>query len=174
MESVDVVVIGAGAAGMMCAIEAARRGRSVVVVEHASAPGEKIRISGGGRCNFTNIHAGPKNFISKNPHFCISALARYRPRDFIELVKAHRIAYHEKTLGQLFCDGSATQIVAMLLGEMERHGADAAAGHRRQGIEKTEAGFALAMSERLDRLFVTGGCQWRQVHPQNGRQRFRL
>ena len=147
MKRVDVVIIGAGAAGMMCAIEAAKRGRSVLLVEHASAPGEKIRISGGGRCNFTNIHAGPKNFLSQNPHFCISALSRYRPRDFIALVERHGIAFHEKTLGQLFCDGSARQIIAMLLGEMERYGADLRLGAGVEGIEKTEAGFTVALSE---------------------------
>jgi len=147
VKRVDVVIIGAGAAGMMCAIEAAKRGRSVLLVEHASAPGEKIRISGGGRCNFTNIHAGPKNFLSQNPHFCISALSRYRPRDFIALVERHGIAFHEKTLGQLFCDGSARQIIAMLLGEMERYGADLRLGAGVEGIEKTEAGFTVALSE---------------------------
>lgn len=115
----DVVIIGAGAAGMMCAIEAGRRGRRVLVVDHARAPGEKIRISGGGRCNFTNIHAGPKNFLSVNPHFCKSALARYTPRDFLDLVERHRIPWHEKTLGQLFCDNSAKDIIAMLLAEMK-------------------------------------------------------
>src|SRR6188768_3458758 len=113
----DVIVIGAGAAGMMCAAEAGRRGRKVLVLESARAPGEKIRISGGGRCNFTNRHATPAQFFSANPHFCISALSRYSPQDFIALVDRHRIAWHEKTLGQLFCDGSATQIVAMLLDE---------------------------------------------------------
>ena len=123
MEFFDVVIVGAGAAGMMCAIEAAKRGRSVLVVDHARAAGEKIRISGGGRCNFTNIHASPKNFLSRNPHFCISALKRYTQHDFLALVKSHGIAFHEKTLGQLFCDGSATQIIALLLGEMKRHGA---------------------------------------------------
>ena len=123
METVDIVVIGAGAAGMMCAIEAARRGRSVLVVDHAKAAGEKIRISGGGRCNFTNLYASPKNYLSQNPHFCISAMSRYTQRDFIALVERHRIAYHEKTLGQLFCDGSALQIIEKLLGEMKRIGA---------------------------------------------------
>ncbi|WP_457941450.1 NAD(P)/FAD-dependent oxidoreductase [Mesorhizobium sp. 10J20-29] len=147
METVDVLIIGAGAAGMMCAIEAAKRGRSVMVVEHAAAPGEKIRISGGGRCNFTNIHASPKNFLSQNPHFCISALSRYRPRDFIALVEAHGIAYHEKTLGQLFCDGSATQIIAMLRGEMERYGAELRLGITVGRIGKTEAGFSVILAD---------------------------
>src|SRR6188472_1049696 len=104
MRSYDVVVLGAGAAGMMCAIEAGKRGRSVLVVDHAEAPGEKIRISGGGRCNFTNLNTSPNNFISANPHFAKSALRRYRQRDFIALVDRHNIAWHEKTLGQLFCD----------------------------------------------------------------------
>ncbi|MEO8113833.1 MAG: FAD-dependent oxidoreductase, partial [Phenylobacterium sp.] len=106
MDRYDVVVIGAGAAGMMCAIEAGRRGRRVLLVDHAKAAGEKIRISGGGRCNFTNLHTTPANFVSQNPGFCISALKRYRPADLIDLVERHGIAWHEKTLGQLFCDGS--------------------------------------------------------------------
>ncbi|MBU2484925.1 MAG: NAD(P)/FAD-dependent oxidoreductase [Alphaproteobacteria bacterium] len=119
----DVVVLGAGAAGMMCAVEAGRRGRSVVVIDHAKAPGEKIRISGGGRCNFTNLHCGPKNFISNNPHFAISALKSFTQHDFIDRVKAGGIAFHEKTLGQLFCDGSAREIIAMLTGDMREAGA---------------------------------------------------
>ncbi len=122
MNQFDVVVIGAGAAGLMCAIEAGKRGRRVLVLDHAKAPGEKIRISGGGRCNFTNIHAGPKNFISANPQFAISALRRYTPADFIALVDRHGIAWHEKTLGQLFCDGSARQIVDLLLAECAQAG----------------------------------------------------
>lgn len=145
METVDVVVIGAGAAGMMCAIEAGKRGRSVLVVDHAAAPGEKIRISGGGRCNFTNIHASPKNFLSQNPHFCISALSRYTQRDFIALVGRHGIAYHEKTLGQLFCDGSATQIIAMLVAEMKRHGAELRLATSVERIERTGDGFSLSL-----------------------------
>ncbi len=120
----DVVIIGAGAAGMMCAIEAGKRGRRVLILDHARAPGEKIRISGGGRCNFTNIDAGPKNFLSANPHFSKSALARYTPRDFLDLVERHRIAWHEKTLGQLFCDHSAKDIIAMLLAEMKAAGVE--------------------------------------------------
>src|SRR5215471_17363222 len=101
-EEFDVLVIGAGAAGMMCAIEAGKRGRKVLVVDHAKAPGEKIRISGGGRCNFTNVNTAPANFLSANPKFCFSALRRYRPADFIALVKRYDIAFHEKTLGLLF------------------------------------------------------------------------
>src|SRR3954454_16408119 len=107
----DGIILGAGAAGLMCAGVAARRGRSVLVLEQARAPGEKIRISGGGRCNFTNLHASPANFLSKNPRFCNSALAGYTQRDFIALVEAYGITWHEKTLGQLFCDGSSRQII---------------------------------------------------------------
>ncbi|XUY27212.1 NAD(P)/FAD-dependent oxidoreductase [Agrobacterium sp. rho-8.1] len=122
-EKCNVLILGAGAAGMMCAIRAGQRGRSVIILDHAKAPGEKIRISGGGRCNFTNIHAGPKNYLSTNPHFAKSALARYTPRDFIALVEKHRIAFHEKALGQLFCDDSAKDIIRMLLTEMQAVGA---------------------------------------------------
>ena len=146
MEQFDVVVIGAGAAGMMCAIEAGKRGRSVLVVDHAKAPGEKIRISGGGRCNFTNIHATAANFLSANPKFCVSALRRYRPRDFIALVDRHGIAHHEKTLGQLFCDGSAKQIVTMLLTEMEAAGCQLRLETGVDRLAKTDDGFELALS----------------------------
>jgi predicted Rossmann fold flavoprotein len=115
----EVIVVGAGAAGLMCAIEAGRRGRSVLVLEHSERPGKKILISGGGRCNFTNLHATPENFLSGNPDFCKSALARYTPADFLRLVEQHGIAWHEKKLGQLFCDISSKQIVEMLLKECE-------------------------------------------------------
>ncbi len=118
-ENCDVLVIGAGAAGMMCAIEAGKRSRSVMIIDHAEAPGEKIRISGGGRCNFTNLHCTPANFLSDNPHFCKSALSRYTQQDFIKLVEKHGIHWHEKTLGQLFCDDSARQIIQMLVTEMQ-------------------------------------------------------
>lgn len=118
----DVIILGGGAAGLMCAIEAGKRGRRVVVLERAARTGKKILISGGGRCNFTNIHCRPDNFISANPHFAKSALAAYTPADFIALVEKHRIAYHEKTLGQLFCDGSAQQIVNMLETECRQAG----------------------------------------------------
>jgi predicted Rossmann fold flavoprotein len=110
----DAVILGAGAAGLLCAIEAGRGGKRVALLDHADRIGKKIFISGGGRCNFTNLHCTPANFLSANPHFAKSALARYTPQDFIVLVESHRIAYHEKTLGQLFCDDSAKQIVAML------------------------------------------------------------
>jgi hypothetical protein len=118
----DVIVIGAGAAGMMCAGEAGRRGRRVLLIEHAPKLGEKIRISGGGRCNFTNLHCTPVNFLSQNPDFCRSALARYTPRHFVALVESYGIAYHEKKLGQLFCDGPSQQIINMLKAECDRGG----------------------------------------------------
>jgi predicted Rossmann fold flavoprotein len=114
---VDVLIVGAGAAGLMCAIVAARRGRRVLVLDHANKAGKKILMSGGGRCNFTNLGVTPANYLSANPHFAKSALARYTPWDFIALVEKHRIAYHEKELGQLFCDDSSKQIVRMLLDE---------------------------------------------------------
>ncbi|WP_265528223.1 BaiN/RdsA family NAD(P)/FAD-dependent oxidoreductase [Sphingomicrobium marinum] len=118
----DVIVLGAGAAGMMAAFTAGRRGRRVLLVDHNDAPGKKILISGGGRCNFTNIHAVPERYLSTNPHFAKSAIARYTPADFIALVDSYGIAWHEKTLGQLFCDGSAKQIVAMLMQECSEAG----------------------------------------------------
>lgn len=120
----DVIVIGAGAAGLMAAIEAGRRGRRTLIIEHTAKIGEKIRISGGGRCNFTNINAASQNYISQNPHFAKSALASYTQQDFIKLVESYGIAYHEKTLGQLFCDGSSKQIVGMLVDLCHRHGVE--------------------------------------------------
>jgi predicted Rossmann fold flavoprotein len=118
----DVIIIGSGAAGMMCAIQAGQRGRSVVLLDHAKKLAEKIRISGGGRCNFTNINTRPENFISANPDFCRSALARYTPQDFIALLQKHSIGFHEKTLGQLFCDDESQAVIAMLRGECEAAG----------------------------------------------------
>ena len=125
----DVIIIGAGASGMMCAIEAGKRGRTVWLIDHAEKIGEKIRIAGGGRCNFTNLHSRPATFLSRNPHFCKSALARYTQHDFIAMVESHNIAYHEKDngvkygidrkLGQLFCNDSAQQIINMLLKECQ-------------------------------------------------------
>jgi predicted Rossmann fold flavoprotein len=117
MTEVDVLILGAGAAGLMCAIEAGRRGRRTLVLEHADRPGKKVLISGGGRCNFTNLNARAENFLSANPHFAKSALARFTPQDFLALVEKHRIPWHEKTLGQLFCDRSAHDILNMLLSE---------------------------------------------------------
>jgi predicted Rossmann fold flavoprotein len=139
----DVLVIGAGAAGMMCAIEAGKRGRRVTVLDHAGAAGEKIRISGGGRCNFTNIHSTPAHFLSNNPHFCKSALSRYTPRDFIALVEKHGIAYHEKTLGQQFCDHSAKQIIQMLQDEMQAANVTLRLETSVKSIEKNDAGFTV-------------------------------
>lgn len=124
MKHYDVMIIGAGAAGMMCAIEAGKRGRSVLIIDHAKKAGDKIRISGGGRCNFTNINTKFDRFISQNPRFCISALKRYSQHDFIKLVDQYGIAYHEKTLGQLFCDHSAQDIISMLRDEMEKAGVE--------------------------------------------------
>ncbi len=120
----DVIIIGAGAAGLMCAIEAGKRGKKVLLLEHADKPGKKILISGGGRCNFTNLDVKPENFISNNPHFCKSALARYTPQNFISLVEKFGIQYHEKKLGQLFCNGSAKEIVQMLLNECSLYGVE--------------------------------------------------
>jgi predicted flavoprotein YhiN len=113
----DAIVLGAGAAGLFCAATAGQRGRRVLLLDHNQEPGRKILISGGGRCNFTNLHTAPDRYLSANPHFAKSALSRYTPQDFLELVESHGIAWHEKTLGQLFCDGSARQIVALLLAE---------------------------------------------------------
>ncbi len=160
METTDVLILGAGAAGMMCAIEAGRRGRRVTVIDHAAKPGEKIRISGGGRCNFTNLEAPPERFLSHNPRFAISALKRFTPSDFIARVDAAGIAWHEKTLGQLFCDGSAKQIVGMLTRQMAESGVDLRLGCEigevtRDGrfVVKTDAGSIAAESLVL----ATGG-----------------
>ena len=146
-ERADVVVVGAGAAGLMCAATAGARGRRVVLIDHADEVGKKILISGGGRCNFTNLDAAPDRFLSQNPHFARSALDRYTQRDFLDLVERHGIAWHEKTLGQLFCDGSARQIVAMLLAECAAAGVSVRVGRR-----VTE----IAGGERF-RIETTGG-----------------
>src|ERR1700712_2022434 len=119
METYDIAVIGAGAAGMMCAAVAAQNGRRVVLIDHAERLAEKIRISGGGRCNFTNINARPANFLSATPHFCRSALARYTPRDFLALLKKYRVSWHEKHKGQLFCDDSSESIIELLKSECD-------------------------------------------------------
>jgi predicted Rossmann fold flavoprotein len=142
----DVIVVGAGAAGLMCAIEAGRRGRRVLVIDHAAKPAEKIRISGGGRCNFTNLHASPKQFLSKNPHFCVSALKRFSAADFIARVAARGIAYHEKTLGQLFCDGSANEIIAMLLDDLKAAGGELELGVEPGAVGRTADGFEVETS----------------------------
>lgn len=137
----DAIVLGAGAAGLMCAAVAGQRGRRVLLLDHADAVGKKILISGGGRCNFTNVNTTPDRFISSNPHFAKSALARYTPADFIALVERHGIAYHEKTLGQLFCDGSAKQIVAMLLDECAKGGVDIRRGEVVRQIDHADGTF---------------------------------
>ncbi|MEM8838943.1 MAG: NAD(P)/FAD-dependent oxidoreductase [Pseudomonadota bacterium] len=154
-ETVDTLVLGAGAAGMMAAIFAAEMGGRVVVIDHAKAPGEKIRISGGGRCNFTNRHATSRNFLSKNPHFCKSALSRYTPEDFVALVEQHKIAYHEKTLGQLFCDHSARDIIAMLLSELERKSVSVKLKTRMTDLEKTPDGFRVSIEGDGERSEIT-------------------
>ena len=130
MEAFDVIILGAGAAGLMCALTAGQRGRRVLLLDHADKVGSKILISGGGRCNFTNLEARADRYLSQNPHFAKSALSRYTAQDFIALVEKHGIRYHEKTLGQLFCDGSAREIVAMLMDECALGGVDVRAGHR--------------------------------------------
>jgi predicted Rossmann fold flavoprotein len=138
MKFFDVLVLGAGGAGMMCAIEAGKRGRKVALFDHCSKVGAKILISGGGRCNFTNAAVGPENYVSQNPHFCRSALTRYTPQDFIELVKAHKIPYHEKKLGQLFCDRTSRDIVGMLDEECRKAGVDLQLNQRVASIAKKD------------------------------------
>lgn len=144
-ERFDTVILGAGAAGMMCAAHAGARGGRVLVIDHAKAPGEKIRISGGGRCNFTNIGATARNFLSENPHFAKSALGRYTARDFLALVERHRIPWHEKTLGQLFCDNSAGDIIAMLRAEMAAVGAELRLSTTLEELEHGDNGFRLTL-----------------------------
>ncbi|MDP9423222.1 MAG: NAD(P)/FAD-dependent oxidoreductase [Pseudomonadota bacterium] len=158
--SFDAVIIGAGAAGMFCAAVAGQRGRRILLVDHSPEPGRKILISGGGRCNFTNIGAGADNFLSANPHFAKSALGRFTPADFIALVDRHRITWHEKTLGQLFCDGSSRQIVAMLLDECATGGVEiafgqAAAVEHRDGAFHISIGSATAQAPSL--VLASGG-----------------
>ena len=134
----DAIILGAGAAGLMCALVAGQRGRKVLLLEHTDKAGAKILISGGGRCNFTNLASAPDRFLSGNPHFCTSALRRYTQRDFIDLVRRHGIAFHEKTLGQLFCDGSARSIVAMLLAECAAGGVDVRLGQTVSDVSRAE------------------------------------
>jgi predicted Rossmann fold flavoprotein len=157
----DAIIIGAGAAGMFCAAQAGKRGKRVLLLDHAETAGEKIRISGGGRCNFTNLRAGPQNFISENPHFCKSALKGYTQHDFIRLIEKHGIAWHEKTLGQLFCDRSAQQVIDMLLAEMDDGGVTLSLETAVRRIERADGGFAVetargdAFAEKL--VIATGG-----------------
>jgi predicted Rossmann fold flavoprotein len=157
----DVIILGAGAAGLMCAGVAGQRGRSVMLLEQARAPGEKIRISGGGRCNFTNLHTTPANFLSQNPQFCKSALKGFTQRDFIALVDKYRIAYHEKTRGQLFCDGSSQQIIDMLLAESRHGDAQMRLGVGILGVRKDARGFVVSTDQgdyRSQSLVIaTGG-----------------
>jgi predicted Rossmann fold flavoprotein len=159
-QNFDVIILGGGAAGLMCAIEAGKRGRRVVVLERAERIGKKILISGGGRCNFTNLHCTPENFISANPHFAKSALAGYTPADFVALVKRHGIPYHEKTLGQLFCDGSAHAIVKMLEQECHKAGVGILANMQ---VETVEYGSSFTVSANEDKfrapamVVATGG-----------------
>jgi predicted Rossmann fold flavoprotein len=148
-KSYDVVVLGAGAAGMFCAARAGARGLRVLLVEGGERAGRKILISGGGRCNFTNIHAGPANFVGQNPHFAKSALARYAPRDFVALVESYGIAYHEKTLGQLFCDGSAQAIVSMLEAECRKAGVELKLRMPVQFVERSGNGFAVHTASEI-------------------------
>lgn len=160
-KTVDVVIIGAGAAGMMAAIRAGQRGRSTLLLDHAKAPGEKIRISGGGRCNFTNLHAGPKNYLSTNAHFAKSALARFTPQDFLEMVEAHNIGWHEKTLGQLFCNDSAKDIIRMLLEEMKAANVKLQLQTEITSVAKTLGGFQVETSQGAvscqSLIIATGG-----------------
>ena len=146
-ETYDTLIVGAGAAGMMCAIEAGRRGRRVLVVDHARAPGEKIRISGGGRCNFTNLGTGPANFLGENPRFATSALKRFSQHDFIKRVDQAGIAWHEKTLGQLFCDDSAKQIIRMLTDAMAEAGVELRTGTGVASVARAGDGFAAVLSD---------------------------
>jgi predicted Rossmann fold flavoprotein len=157
----DVIILGAGAAGLMCAAVAGQRGRRVLVLEQSRHPGEKIRISGGGRCNFTNLHTSPANFLSDNPRFCNSALNGYTQSDFIALVESYGIAYHEKTRGQLFCDGSSRQIIEMLLEECGKASVQLRLGVRVAAIAKNENGFAVVADQEEYRcrslVVATGG-----------------
>ena len=143
----DVIIIGAGAAGLMCALTAAQRGRTVLVIDHANKAGKKILMSGGGRCNFTNMYTDPSNFLSKNLHFCKSALARYTQWDFLEMVQRHQIAYHEKKLGQLFCDNKASDILEMLLQECADAGATIQLNSSVDNIQATLNGFELQCNQ---------------------------
>lgn len=160
-ETFDAIILGAGGAGMMCGATAGQRGKAVLIVDHAEAPGKKILISGGGRCNFTNVFTGADRYISANPHFAKSALGRYRPEDFIALVEAHRIAWHEKTLGQLFCDGSARQIVDMLLEECAAGKVNIALGEAISSVDHADGLFRIAFGGRLAAapalVIATGG-----------------
>ncbi len=165
----DVAILGGGAAGLMCALTAGGRGRSVRVLERAERPGKKILISGGGRCNFTNLHAGPDNYLSSEPGFCRSALARYRPRDFVALVERHGIAYHEKKLGQLFCDGSSREIVALLTEECAAAGVRIETGAGAREVSREADGVFTVRTERGGEVrahslvVAAGGLTWSRL-----------
>ena len=157
----DAIVLGAGAAGLMCAAVAGQRGRRVLLVDHADRPGKKILISGGGRCNFTNLHTAPDRYLSANPHFAKSALARYTAQDFLALVERHGIAWHEKTLGQLFCNGSARQIVDLLLDECDKGAVDIWLGHAASAVDHGDGRFRVTVGNRQAEapalVIATGG-----------------
>ncbi len=160
IETVDVLIVGAGAAGMMCAIEAARRGRKTLVLDHSKKLAEKIRISGGGKCNFTNMDVTAKNYLSNNPHFCKSALKRYTNWDFISLISEYGITYHERDHGQLFCDDSAQQIVDMLAAQCKKAGAEIRLNCRVDGVSRMENGFRILTEEHeieCEKLVVASG-----------------
>ncbi len=161
MRSTPVIIIGAGAAGLMCALSAAQRGREVLLIDHANKPGKKILMSGGGRCNFTNMYTEPANFLSQNPHFCKSALARYTQWDFIALVAKHDVPYHEKKLGQLFCDNKSSDILGLLLAECDSAGVELCMDTSVQSIERTVDGYRLQTSLGLlacqSLVVATGG-----------------
>ena len=165
----DVMILGAGAAGLMCAAVAGGRGHQALLLEQARHPGEKIRISGGGRCNFTNLHTAPANFLSANPRFCHSALSGYTQRDFMALVESHGIAYHEKTRGQLFCDGSSQQIIDMLQGP----GAVAPRRARLRDLRRRKRFCRWVRSRRVSRA-IAGGGNRRSFHSEDGIERVRV
>jgi len=159
----DVIIIGAGASGLICAIEAGRRGKSVLVIDHSQKIGSKIRISGGGRCNFTNLHVSADHYISENPHFCKSALSRYTPNDFIALLRKHRISFHEKEAGQLFCDATSAEIIVMLRTECEKAGAEFLLGCSVKKIAKDDL-FSVATDRGIFQsgsfVIATGGLSY--------------
>ena len=168
----DMAILGAGAAGMMCAGVAGQIGQRVLIIDHAKAPGEKIRISGGGRCNFTNINAGPHAFLSQNPHFCKSALSRYTAQDFIDMVERYGIQYHEKTLGQLFCDHTAKDIIQMLLDEMALGAVELRLETGLEEVQKSPTGeaFTLRLSDGSAPITATKfviACGGKSI-PENG------
>lgn len=157
MSQFDAIILGAGAAGLFCAATAGQRGKRVLLLDHNAEVGRKILISGGGRCNFTNLHTAPDRYLSANPHFAKSALARYTPADFLKLVQSYGIAWHEKTLGQLFCDGSAKQIVALLLEECERGGVTLRLGNETGAVEHRDGQFHVAGASAPALVIATGG-----------------